>query len=247
MRMRKALIPALVFFLCLFLALPALAKKVPTALDLLAMFPVREPPLAADPANDPLIRLVNRWNTLPSSFKPRVYRPGVKIRKNAEADLTLPAAAALEKLFEGAKAQGLTLIAVSGYRSWQSQKYIYARSVERKGEAQASMMSAQAGASEHQLGLAVDLSCASLECELSSAFAKKKEGKWVAAHCAEYGFIIRYKQEWVDVTGYQGEPWHLRYVGPEHALAIAAMDVPLEIYIDYLKLLWQQGLPVPGQ
>ncbi len=245
--MKKALTAVLVFSFCLLSALPALAGRLPTAGELLAMYPSREPPLAMDPAGDPLIRLVNRWNKLPSSFKPRVYKPGVKIKKNAEADLTLPAAAALEKLFEDAKAEGLSLIAVSGYRSWQSQKYIYARSVERNGEAYASTMSAQAGASEHQLGLAADLSCASLEGELSSAFAKKKEGRWVAAHCAEYGFIIRYKQEWEDVTGYQGEPWHLRYVGPEHAKAIAAMDVPLEIYIDYLKLLWQQGRPAPGQ
>ncbi len=245
--MKKALLAVLLISLCLLSALTALADRLPAAGDLLALYPAREPPLAADPANDPLIRLVNRWYTLPSSFKPRVYRPGVKIKKNAEADLTLPAAAALEAMFTDAKSQGLTLIAVSGYRSWQSQKYIYARSVERNGEAYASTMSAQAGASEHQLGLAVDLSCASLQGELSSAFAKKKEGKWVAAHCAEYGFIIRYRQEWANVTGYQGEPWHLRYVGSEHAKAIAKMDVPLELYVDYLKLLWQQGLPAHGQ
>ena len=246
MRMKKALTAVLVFSLCLLFALPVMAKRLPSAQDLLAMYPAREPPLAMDPASDPLLRLVNRWNKLPSSFKPRVYRPGVKI-KSEEVSLLLPAATALEAMFAAAKSEGLALIAVSGYRTWQTQKYIYARSVERNGEAYASMMSAQAGASEHQLGLAADLSCASLEGDLSSSFAKRKEGKWVAAHCAEYGFILRYKEEWTDVTGYQGEPWHIRYVGPEHAQTITKMDVPLEIYIEYLKLLWQQSRPVPGQ
>ncbi len=245
--MRKALTAVLVFSLCLLFALPAMAKRLPSAQDLLAMYPSREPPLAMDPANDPLLRLVNRWNKLPSSFKPRVVTPNVKTKKNAEVGLQMPAAVALEAMFADSKSQGLSLIAVSEYRSYQAQKYIYARSVESKGEALASMMSAQAGASEHQLGLAADLSCASLEGDLSSSFAKKKEGKWVAAHCAEYGFIIRYKEEWTDVTGYQGEPWHIRYVGPDHAKDITKMDVPLEIYIDYLKLLWQQSHPAPGQ
>lgn len=245
--MKKALVPALVLFACLFFAFPALADRVPSAGDLLAMVPSPETPLATDPAGDPLLRLVNRWKKLPSSFKPRVVKPRVKIKKNAEADLRMEAAAALESLFASAKAQGLSLIAVSGYRTYQMQKYIFARSVERNGEALASRMSAQAGASEHQLGLAADLSCDSLEGELSSRFARKKEGKWVAAHCAEYGFILRYKDEWADITGYQGEPWHIRFVGPDHAKAIAKMDVPLETYLDYLKLLWQQSHPVPGQ
>lgn len=202
------------------------------------MYP--QPPftLETDPAQDPLLKIASRVSPLPSSFKPTVVKPRVPIKKNAEVLLRREAATALESLFAAAKADGMSLLAVSGYRSFQSQKYIYARSVERNGEAKASLMSAPAGASEHQLGLAVDVSSVALEGDLRSSFAKKKEGKWLAAHCAEYGFIIRYKQDWADITGFEGEPWHLRYVGPEHAAYIARLDVPLETYVAYLQQVY---------
>ncbi len=228
----------ILIILCAAVLVPASAGRLPRAADLYGLYPVPEAPLAADPSADPLLRLVNRENPLPSSFKPRVTTPDVKTWKYAEVDLQPVAAAALEALFSAARSEGLSLVAVSGYRSFQTQKVLYARSVERNGEARARQMSAPAGASEHQLGLAMDLSSASLEGDLSSSFARKKEGKWVTKHCAEYGFIIRYKEEWAVVTGYQGEPWHIRYVGPEHARFITKLGVPLETYLDYLSLAY---------
>ena len=65
-------------------------------------------------------------------------------------------------------------------------------------------------------------------------FADTKEGKWLAKHCHEFGFIIRYKAEWEDITGYMYEPWHVRYVGVDHARRMRDLDMCLEEYVDYL-------------
>jgi hypothetical protein len=57
-------------------------------------------------------------------------------------------------------------------------------------------------------------------------------------HCAEFGFIVRYKTEWVKTTGYKGEPWHIRYVGREQAQFITKLNVPFDTYMAYLQLVW---------
>jgi LAS superfamily LD-carboxypeptidase LdcB len=241
-RLMRKLCVALVAALLLCLAgVDASATRLTKAEELMLLYPVPEAPLISDPAADPLLRLVNKWILLSSSYKPRVVRLMVKTKLYAQTDLVPEAAHALEEMFLSAKAEGLTLIAVSGYRSFIMQKYIYARSVERNGHARASMMSAPPGGSEHQLGLAIDLSSASLDGELSSAFARKDEGKWVADHAAEYGFVLRYREEWMGVTGYQAEPWHLRYVSREHAAFLKKLDIPLETYLEYLSLAWQRA------
>ena len=76
---------------------------------------------------------------------------------------------------------------------------------------------------------------------LSPAFSKMKEGKWVKAHCAQYGFIIRYQQKRSGITCYQGEPWHIRCIGREHAAFITELDIPFETNAEYLRLVWQRN------
>ena len=73
--------------------------------------------------------------------------------------------------------------------------------------------------------------------ESPSFFRQFKEGQWIAEHAHEFGFIIRYKKEWTDITGYSYEPWHIRYVGKEHAQIIHELDIPLEEYISTLRLI----------
>ena len=65
-------------------------------------------------------------------------------------------------------------------------------------------------------------------------FAQTPEYQWLAANCARYGYVIRYPEFKEDITGAEFEPWHLRYVGQEHASALAVLDVPLETYISRL-------------
>ena len=60
---------------------------------------------------------------------------------------------------------------------------------------------------------------------------------WVNDHCCEYGFIIRYRKEWSDITGYKAEPWHIRYIGKAHAMAVTALNIPYETYCLYMRSL----------
>lgn len=236
---KKSCIILLLLGLLMLADVPALADRLTTPEELYAQYPNLGFTLPADPATEPLLSLVNRDNLLPSNFKPKVTTPKVAQKRHADIDLQPEAAAALEAMFVAAQAEGLELVAVSGYRSYRKQKTLYARSVERNGQEKADRMSACAGASEHQLGLAMDLSCASLNHELTSKFVRKAEGKWVQAHCVEFGFIIRYEEDWASVTGYQGEPWHIRYVGLPHATMISKLGIPFETYSAYLRLVWQ--------
>ncbi len=224
------------------LAGAAFAQAVPTAEELYALYPAPEAELTKDPLEEPLLRLVNKAQKLPWDFVPELVIPKVQAKKNAKIELHPEAAAALEELFAAAQAEGLTLVAVSGYRSYYTQKTLYQRSVENNGKAHADLATAQAGKSEHQLGLAADVSCAAIKLSLNQSFLKTKEGQWLSEHCAEFGFIIRYKTEWAKITRYKGEPWHIRYVGREHARFITKLNVPFDTYMAYLQLVWENGV-----
>ena len=180
--------------------------------------------------------LANRDYTLPSDYvPPDLIHPKVVTTDN-EITMREEAARALEDMFLAAKEeQGLTLVAVSGYRSYGRQASIFQRKVNNVGKKKALLLVAPPGASEHQLGLAMDLGTKK-DTSLSEAFYDTPEGKWVAENCHRFGFIIRYKKEWTEVTGYAYEPWHVRYVGREHAERIYALDIPLE---DYIAQLWE--------
>ena len=89
------------------------------------------------------------------------------------------------------------------------------------------------GASEHQLGLAIDINCDTYT-SLDEGFADTEAGKWLAAHCYEYGFILRYPLGKEYITGVEYEPWHFRYVGKEAATVISEQGICLEEFIEGL-------------
>jgi D-alanyl-D-alanine carboxypeptidase len=110
-------------------------------------------------------------------------------------------------------ATGLKMQSQSAYRSYGAQVTTYDGWVASKGKAGADLTSARPGYSEHQTGLAIDISAVPNKCPLSACFAETPQGKWLAANAWKYGFILRYPQGETDVTGYEFEPWHYRYVG----------------------------------
>lgn len=116
-------------------------------------------------------------------------------------------------MFDAAKKEGYELAAVSGYRSYDRQKVIFDNEVSLKGERKAKEAVAYPGESEHQTGLAMDISSRSNGFELNEAFGSTADGKWVQDNAYKYGFIIRYPKNKEDITKYEYEPWHLRYVG----------------------------------
>ena len=138
------------------------------------------------------------------------------------------AADALESMFEAAKKEGLELTAVSGYRSYKRQKSLHDTYVRRQGKAEADSVSAIPGTSEHQTGLAMDISSKSAKFQLEPIFGETNEGKWVAKHAHEFGFVIRYLEDKTETTEYSYEPWHLRYVGNPYATYIYKHHLTLE-------------------
>ena len=112
------------------------------------------------------------------------------------------------------------LMVNSAYRSYQQQIGTYKRN--EKGYA------ARAGSSEHQTGLAIDVT--SLQHPMRWPFDTSKEGVWMREHCHEYGFILRYPKKQANMIGYKYEPWHLRYVGMETAKRVHDEDITFDEY-----------------
>lgn len=118
----------------------------------------------------------------------------------------------LDRLMADARAQGTRILIRSGYRSYAAQAAIFARELKSQPAATVRRYFAEAGKSEHQTGLAVDVWDGR---QRGYAFSKTPQAAWLAEHAWEYGFIIRYPDGRTDVTGYAYEAWHLRYVGTE--------------------------------
>lgn len=192
--------------------------------------------LAAAPQNDVdgLLFLQNRQWRVSRYFEPATLKANVPGQLQ---DMRADAAAALEEMFAACKAEiGVTLKAVSGYRSYQRQATIYQNKLDRvKTKEKADQFVARPGASEHQLALAMDVGQKSDDVNLTSSFGRTRGGKWVAENCWRFGFILRYQEGWEDVTGYEYEPWHVRYVGLENARLIHEADMPLETYLLMLR------------
>lgn len=185
---------------------------------------------AAAPQNDidGLLFLQNREWRAGSAYIPQVREAQItgKVREMRD-----DAAAALEKMAADCKeATGEILVSVSGYRSYQTQATIYQRKQKKVGTKKADNYVARAGASEHQLGLAMDLGWDDYH-GCSEKFPRSKAGKWTTENCWKYGFILRYQAGWEEITGYKQEEWHFRYVGEEHAKAIYENQMPLESYL----------------
>ena len=188
------------------------------------------------PHQDPtdILILVNKQNRAPA-VPVTLVKPNVTPTRESVAEniyMRPEAASALEALFEGAAEAGLTLYATSGYRSYSTQKAIFDRKAAERGEQAANRSVAKPGYSEHQTGLAMDIEGeTTLGTGLTEAFGESPEGIWVAEHCHEYGFIIRYPKDKTNITGYIYEPWHIRYVGVEAATEITELGVTFEEYI----------------
>lgn len=163
--------------------------------------------------------IVNKQHSLqPLSFTPsdlQAFR-GVQISEKMQADLVA--------MVEAARQVNVTLRPISGYRSFSYQTNLYNSYVAKDGQAAADTYSARPGYSEHQTGLAVDIGGVH-GCDVEACFGETIEGKWVAEHAAEFGFIIRYVQANEAVTGYSAEPWHLRYVGRELAEELGRQNI----------------------
>lgn len=167
--------------------------------------------------------LVNKLYALPTGYVPELEVLGSRY---GSGSLRPEAAAAFRAMADAARADGISLRSVSAYRSYATQKTLYNNYLKQYRRATVDTFSARAGHSEHQTGLALDINVASSSAhfENTAAFA------WLKAHCAEYGFILRYGQGQEAITGFRFEPWHYRYLGQEIASAIMEQGITYEEY-----------------
>ena len=180
---------------------------------------------------DGLLFLVNRQYMVSDAYEPEdlteAQVPGRVRQMRAEA------ATALEEMYAACKEEtGAQLISVSGYRSYKKQNNLYKAKLQRVNgkDELAQEYVAPPGASEHHLGLAMDIGQQSKP-TLNEKFAETEGGIWTRENCWRFGFILRYGAEWEDVTGYKYEPWHFRYVGKELAKEIHDAGVPYETWL----------------
>lgn len=159
--------------------------------------------------DDELLLLVNKQNYLEPDYIPSdladitslfpVNREGMFLRRIIFDDLA--------DMFSDSKEDGVELRVISAYRSYENQRSVFSRWVKAFGEKEASRVSAVPGASQHQLGTAIDFNI------LSERFEETPAGAWLISNSCKYGFVMSYPKDMEDFTGYKYEPWHYRYVG----------------------------------
>lgn len=185
-----------------------------------------------------LLVLVNKKRNLSADFRPKdlviTEVPFPFEGGHQKKYLRAKAAEALKELFSAAEKEKLDLWAASGYRSYDRQKAIFTSKVKAEGEDAANLISARPGQSEHQTGLAMDLTSSKVGFHLVEKFGELKEGQWLKENAHKFGFIIRYPNGKEDITGYCYEPWHIRFVGKEAASYIYKNGITLEEYFEKL-------------
>lgn len=164
---------------------------------------------------------------MPSSYVPDHLRE-VKVEKNKYMELPDEVASQVESMFQAALEEGYQIVLASAYRSYDYQEGIFSRRVASNGFDEAKTVVAIPGQSEHQTGLAIDVTTRAMSYGLDQSFEDEAEFRWLMDHCYEYGFILSYRKDKVDLTGYIYEPWHYRYVG-DQVLAKQIMDEGLTL------------------
>lgn len=201
-----------------------------------------EPLFLPGTAGEQLPLLVNAKTPLPEGYTPqelvmmRAYCDSAVVTiKGSEIEGERVAVDALMTMLRDAIAQGVSNWQISaGYRSvayqqklWDNKVYEYRQQGLSGAQAQQATAKyvAKPGSSEHHTGLAFDVTVP------GESFPLTKQSKWLAEHCHEYGFVIRYTEEKADITGFQAEPWHIRYVGQPHARIMRENNWCLEEYV----------------
>ncbi len=136
----------------------------------------------------------------------------------------------LSAMRDGAVANGTPIRILAAYRSYPSQQDLYARRVDELGVSEAGSRVARPGHSEHQLGTTIDVTSEGAT-DVDQSWGASPAGQWIASHAHEYGFILSYPNGAAEHTCFDFEPWHLRYVGRDHAAAVIDQGITLREYL----------------
>ena len=170
--------------------------------------------------------LANPWNSIED------YYPDVVQIEDIEVDYRIYDA--MEAFVSDCRAAGNTVYLSSGYRSYDLQKYLFEKKCEEYDEETAATIVARPGTSEHQTGLAADITEEYYEYK-NASLEETAMYQWMEAHCQDYGFIVRFPNGKEDITGIIYEPWHFRYVGVEAATYIMEHNLTLEEFVALYK------------
>ena len=182
--------------------------------------------------------LVDKKHSLPTGYAPadlvaltegsyRVSRSGLTLRRAA--------ATALDEMAKAARADGVTLVASSTYRSYDYQTQVYNRNVREMGQAAADRESAKPGHSQHQTGLVVDFG------SIDDSFAATAAGRWMKSNASRFGWSLSFPDGYEAVTGYRWESWHYRYVGKPLAAFIDNYFDGIQQYALRFLYEWEQA------
>lgn len=174
--------------------------------------------------------LVNKNNPMKGNLsKGDLVVPNIKFLKKTTDEEKLmkkEASTALENLFKAAQMDNIILYGNSGYRSSETQEQIYKESERLNGSNYTKKYVARPSYSEHETGLTMDITN-----EQRNFHEDSSEAKWVRKNAHKYGFIVRYPKGKEKVTGYNYEPWHIRYVGSSASKEIYKKGIALEEYL----------------
>ena len=176
--------------------------------------------------------LINKDNRIPEDYEVKLTKlaNGKKVDERIYPEL--------QKMFNDARASGLSLFVVQGYRTEEEQQLLLDKKQEayenegnspKEARKLAEQWVAVPGTSEHQIGIAVDINADTEKCKAEDVY------DWLADNAHKYGFINRYPADKTDITGISNEPWHYRYVGVDAATEIHEKGLCLEEYIESLN------------
>lgn len=163
--------------------------------------------------------LVDKNHPLPSWYVPtdlvEAPIPFMAPSGNPKRLICAVAYDALYNLYQDSLSENLKIFGISAYRSFTRQQEIYNESIQKNGIKHTQMYIAYPGTSEHQTGLAIDLSTPEIDYDLIEAFADTKEGQWLEQNAKNYMFRISYPRDAKKFSGYNYEPWHIFYTGSD--------------------------------
>lgn len=182
-----------------------------------------------DTSKDELI-LVNKYNQLPKDYAPEDLTDISVQYCYGDNEVSNEVYQKYISMYNAAKEEDLYLIITSAFRDYEFQDQLWNQYAKSQGEEWADSVAARAGHSEHQTGLTLDIVTYNSN---MNEFENTDEFKWLQKHAHEYGFIMRYPKDKEDITGYDYESWHYRYVGVETATKIHELGITYDEYYAY--------------
>ncbi len=186
---------------------------------------------ASETIDDGNLILVNKYNYLTKEFKVDDLEDVSILHMYGKQKLRKEAYDKFKEMFNAAKEENITIIINSSFREYEYQQNLWNNYASQNGEAWADSYAARAGYSEHETGLAIDVTTYGVKKQ--EDFEKTEAFTWLTKNAHKYGFILRYPKGKENITGYAYEPWHYRYLGVEVATKVYESDLTYDEYYAY--------------